>query len=197
MPYEPRHDKTNKMSMRQAKTQISLGIHPVWSESSLCTQWVAQDPRFLHADSEDTDQTGRMPRLIWIFTGRTLILLFLSCRGSYANNNDADYPVRLCSLISIFVVRCQDNILKDFKNASPTILELDMLGLFIVILFVKMFIDKKDMTVLFTKVKFIQLQLKQHAYPTHFLRFNLEEKFKPLGFAKKQKFFLFFACIKS
>ena len=33
-----------------AKTQISLGIHSVWSESSLCAQWVAKDPRFLHAD---------------------------------------------------------------------------------------------------------------------------------------------------
>ena len=33
---EPRHDKTNKMSVRPAKTQISLGIRPVWSESSLC-----------------------------------------------------------------------------------------------------------------------------------------------------------------
>ena len=36
-----------------AKTQISLGICPVWSESSLCAQWVAKDPSFLHADSED------------------------------------------------------------------------------------------------------------------------------------------------
>ena len=62
--YEPRHDKTNKVSVRPAKTQISLGIRPVCSESSLCAQWVAKDPRFLHADSEDSDQTGRMPRLI-------------------------------------------------------------------------------------------------------------------------------------
>ena len=46
--------------MRPAKTQISLGIRPVWSESSQCTQWVAKDPRFLHADSEDYDQTGRI-----------------------------------------------------------------------------------------------------------------------------------------
>ena len=80
--YEPRHDKTNKVSVRPAKTQISLGIRPVWSESSLCAQWVAKDPRFLHADSEDSDQTGRMPRLIWVFAGRTLTLLVLSCRGS-------------------------------------------------------------------------------------------------------------------
>ena len=36
-----------------AKTQISLGIRPVWSDSSLCAQWVAKQPSFLHADSED------------------------------------------------------------------------------------------------------------------------------------------------
>ena len=48
----------------------------------LCAQWVAKEPRFLHAVSEDSDQTGRMPRLIWVFAGRRLILLVLSCRGS-------------------------------------------------------------------------------------------------------------------
>ena len=44
--------------LRPTKTQISLGIHPVCSESLLCTQWVAKDPSFLHADSADSDQTG-------------------------------------------------------------------------------------------------------------------------------------------
>ena len=29
-------------------------------QSSLCAQWVAKDPRFLHADSQDSDQIGRM-----------------------------------------------------------------------------------------------------------------------------------------
>ena len=29
---EPWHDKTNKMSVRPAKTQINLGIRSVWSE---------------------------------------------------------------------------------------------------------------------------------------------------------------------
>ena len=33
---EPPRDKTNKMAVRPAKTQISLGIRSVWSESSLC-----------------------------------------------------------------------------------------------------------------------------------------------------------------
>ena len=73
--HEPRHDKTNKMSVRPAKTQINLCIRPDWSESSLCAQWVAKDPSFLHADSEDSDQTGRMPRLIWVFTGRTVFFV--------------------------------------------------------------------------------------------------------------------------
>ena len=49
-----------------------------------------------------TDQTGRMPRLIWVFTGRTLILLVLSCRGSYPivlnqNRNTAFiWPIDVC-----------------------------------------------------------------------------------------------------
>ena len=74
------------------KTQISLGIHPDWSESSLCTQWVAKDPSFLHSDLEDYDQTGPMPRLIWVFPGRTchfvdfvrrrLIFNYVSLRSS-------------------------------------------------------------------------------------------------------------------
>ena len=83
LAYGTRSDKTNKVTVRPAKTQISLGIRPVWSESSLFAQWVAKDPSFPHADSEDSDQTGRMPKLIWVFAGRTARLLVLSCRGSY------------------------------------------------------------------------------------------------------------------
>ena len=62
--------KPTKWYMRQAKTQISLGICTVWWEFSLCVQWVAKGPMFLHASSNDSDQTGRMPRLIWVFAGR-------------------------------------------------------------------------------------------------------------------------------
>ena len=39
---EPQHDKTNKLSVRPAKTQINLGIRPVWSEYLLCAQWIAK-----------------------------------------------------------------------------------------------------------------------------------------------------------
>ena len=80
--YEPRHDKTSKLRCAQRRLR-SACASTVWSESLLCAQWVAKDPRFLYADSEDSDQTGRMPRLIWVFAWRTAILLVLSCRGSY------------------------------------------------------------------------------------------------------------------
>ena len=71
--YEPRHDKTNKMAVCPAKTQISLGTRPVWSESSL-SAWRKLGSVTIH--------WARMPRLSWVFAGRTLILLVLSCRGS-------------------------------------------------------------------------------------------------------------------
>ena len=79
---EPLHDRTNNLTVRPAKTPISLGIRPVWSDFSLCIQLVAKNPKFLHADSEDSDQTGQMPRLIWVFPGCTVILFVLSCCGS-------------------------------------------------------------------------------------------------------------------
>ena len=53
--------KLTKWHVRPAKIQIILGIHPVWSESLLCTQWVAKDPSFLHVVSEVSDQTGECP----------------------------------------------------------------------------------------------------------------------------------------
>ena len=81
--FEPPYDKTNNVVERPAKTQISLGIRPVWSESSL-SAWKKLGSLATHwAHSEDSDQTGRMPRLIWVFAGRTAILLVLSRGGSF------------------------------------------------------------------------------------------------------------------
>ena len=82
--------KQTKCSEHQAKTQIRLGGSaqwPVWSDSSLCAQWIAKDPRYIHATGEDSDQTGRMLRLIWVFPGRTchfigFVMLRLILSGS-------------------------------------------------------------------------------------------------------------------
>ena len=83
--------KPTKWHVRPAKTQISLGIHPVWSESSL-SAWRKLGSLATHwAHSEDSDQTGWMPRLIWVFAGCTLIMLVLSCRGSHNETNRSLY----------------------------------------------------------------------------------------------------------
>ena len=82
-PCEWRHDKTNKMAVHQANTQISLGICPVWSEYSL-SAWRKLGSLATHwAHSEDSDQTGRMPRLILVRWVHTPLVGFV-IRGSCA-----------------------------------------------------------------------------------------------------------------
>ena len=39
----------------QRRLRSAWAPRPVWSESSLCSQWVAKDPSFRHVDSEDSD----------------------------------------------------------------------------------------------------------------------------------------------
>ena len=63
--FEPPHGITNKMICAPSEDSDQSG-HPAST-----AQWVAEDSMFLHADSEDSDQTGRMPRLILVFAGRT------------------------------------------------------------------------------------------------------------------------------
>ena len=57
------------------RRQISLGAFAQSDQSSLCAHWVAKDPSFLHADSKDPDQTGRLICLRWVH-------MVLSCAGS-------------------------------------------------------------------------------------------------------------------
>ena len=54
--YDPQTYKTNKMTCAPSENSDQPGHPP--------SQWVAEDPIFLHADSEDSDQTGQMSRLI-------------------------------------------------------------------------------------------------------------------------------------
>ena len=62
------------------------------AQQRLRSAWAsAQSDQSLHcpheershwAHSKDSDQTGQMPRLIWVFAGHTVILLVLSWGGS-------------------------------------------------------------------------------------------------------------------
>ena len=64
--------KPTKWHVRQAKTpQTGRIICAVWSES-LLSAWRKLGSLSTHWEhSKDADQTGRMPRLIWVFAGRT------------------------------------------------------------------------------------------------------------------------------
>ena len=62
---------------------------------------------FFHADSEDSDHSWRMPRLIGVFAWRTLILLVLSCRGSF------QYSINIhgCkNMVNIFIRRTTGHV---------------------------------------------------------------------------------------
>ena len=59
--------KPTKWPLHPAKTQI----RPVWSESSLSARRKLGSLAIYWAPRKDTDQTGQMPRLIWVFAGRT------------------------------------------------------------------------------------------------------------------------------
>ena len=114
--------KQTKWHVRPAKTQITLGIRPVWSESSLSAWRKLRSLATQWGHSEDSDQTGRMPRLIWVFAGRTghfvgfvkmrLILRIFCHSGSIffytewqndwtkagLSNLEADFQAGLCKL---------------------------------------------------------------------------------------------------
>ena len=71
--------KPTKWHVRSAKTRISLGIRPVWSESSL-SAWrkLGSIVGYPLSAQQRLCQIGWMPRLIWVFAGRTATLLVLS-----------------------------------------------------------------------------------------------------------------------
>ena len=92
--------KPTKWHVRPEKTQISLGICQVWSESSLSVwrKLESLDTHWVH--SKDSDQTGRMPRLNWVFAGRTVILMVFF--HEVAHLSDKHSAVKLTSSILAF-----------------------------------------------------------------------------------------------
>ena len=60
--------KRTFVHVRSANIQVRLRIRAVRSGASF---WIAKDARVIHADNEDSDQTARMRKLIWVSVGRT------------------------------------------------------------------------------------------------------------------------------
>ena len=74
-----RHNKTNKMNC--APSEDCSAWASAESDQSLLSAWRNTGPLTTYwAHSEDSDQTGQMPRLIWVFAGRTSFCWRLKCR---------------------------------------------------------------------------------------------------------------------
>ena len=89
---EPPHDKTNKMTVRPAKTQIQAFFMRMTK----------------------TDQTGQMPRLIWVFAGRTCHFCWLCHEATQVNS--------WCSVENVFR---QEGTLPSLEVVSPGLLSIE------------------------------------------------------------------------
>ena len=84
--FEPPRDKTNKVSVRPPKTQINLGIRPVWSESSL-SAWRKLGPLATHwAHSEDWSEWADAQADLSLRWAHSHIVGFVTRRLIYAFN---------------------------------------------------------------------------------------------------------------
>ena len=130
------YDKTNRMACAPSEDR-KMGIRPVWSKSSLCAQWVTKDLNFLHVDSEDADQTGRMLRLIWVFADHTgLIVGFVGLiikkeiESSWLINIEKFAPIVRPNPIVIKVCSCSVQL--SMKFSQPINMKMPIIvGIFI------------------------------------------------------------------
>ena len=74
--------KPTKFHMHPAKTQISLGICPVWSESSLCALKDSQGPKASSCGQQRLIRLGGCTGWSESSLNAQVILLVLSCWGS-------------------------------------------------------------------------------------------------------------------
>ena len=89
----------NQQNVRPAKIQISLGIRPAWSLSSLSAWGKLGSLATYWVHSEDSDQTGRMPRLICVFARRTCYFVGVAMRW-------LNYKLTLAILNALFLSVC-------------------------------------------------------------------------------------------
>ena len=79
--------------------------------------------RFLHADSQDSDRTWRMPRLVWVFAGRTHrffvfypALHFHGCSTVWIRKG-ISWTINVCLLVSMNkLVSCKTDLAEHFSH---------------------------------------------------------------------------------
>ena len=112
---EPPHAKTNKMTVRPAKTHISLGIRPVWSESSL-SAWRKFGSLATHwTHTEDSEQTWRNisvnNRIDMRFLGWTFKLTWIKQNLPFSTESDQSLRCALNGFL-----RTQDFFMRSAKT---------------------------------------------------------------------------------
>ena len=83
--------KSTKRPVWWANTPVSLCIQPAWLGFSLILLWIACRLKKAHAISEDSDQTARMRSLIWVFAGRTRLIVGFVVRWHTYNTSQWYY----------------------------------------------------------------------------------------------------------
>ena len=95
-------DMTKPIKWVCAQQRLRSAWHPPSLISVFAFAWRKHGSLATHkAHSEDSDQTGRMPMLIWVFAGRTVVLLVLSCRGSNTYTKITLYNLALSILLTV------------------------------------------------------------------------------------------------
>ena len=107
--HELSHDKTNNLHVRPEKTQVSLGIRPVWSESSLSTwrKLGALSTHWAHSELW-SDWADAQADLSLRRVHRSYCWFCCVAASEQQSLKDDNQPLRTHSLISAFVVRCLD-----------------------------------------------------------------------------------------
>ena len=97
--------KQAKWYVHPAKTQISQGIHPVWSESSLCAQWVAiRTQGFFMGTVMTRIRLSGYPGFSEYSLGAHAILLDLPCSSSFSFHNGKKCTGKLLSMSPIYFI---------------------------------------------------------------------------------------------
>ena len=81
--FEPPHDKTNKLWLCAQRRLRSAWASAQSDQSLRSPHEESLGPYQPIERTAKTDQTGWMPRLIWVFAGHTATLLVLSWGGSF------------------------------------------------------------------------------------------------------------------
>ena len=126
MKIEPRHDKTTaaKRSVRPAKTQISLGIRPVWSKSALSAWSKIGSLVPVERTAKILIRLGGYPGWSESSLGTKVILLVLSWGSSKCFFLESTYAAHI-HFITFFRFRIEPNM-KSFSHANNIVLRRDI-----------------------------------------------------------------------